>query len=417
MKKHPDPETLRRFVNGDLPKEEVRRTDDHLAVCLECRDLADEASSDVAVRFFEEVLCSAGYDEAFERAASSAARTLAGLMEEARSAEALLVNLLQEPVLVRRHRIRAEERFQIFELSQLLRMRSREAWFTEPAVALEMADLAVEVSRHLDSGRYGSSFAEGARALAWAYLGNAWRINSDLWRAEAAMRQAWIHHHQAGRDTYTETELLNLTASLRSTQGSPDEAVKLSDQVIAIYGEVQDRHLEGSAMIQKGFFLGNDFRDQEAIPVLHAGLERIDPEEDLQAWLAGKHNLICSLTESGAPNEAWQLLEEIRPLYRDLHFPMSCIRFRWLEGEVARALGRLVEAETVFHEVREFFVDRNLGIDVFLASFALAEMYAAGGRRRQAKEVLGEVIPLGEALGIRRHVLTARLLYERVARD
>lgn len=413
--KHPDPETVRRFINGDLPEEEARRTDGHLAVCPECRDRADEASSDVAVRFFEEALFSAGYDQVFDRAASRAARTLAGLMEEARSAEALLIDLLKEPMPVRRQRIRAEERFQIFELSQLLRLRSREAWFTEPAVALEMADLAVEVSRHLDSGRYGSSFAEGARALAWGYLGNAWRINSDLWRAEAAMRQAWVHHHQAGRDTYTETELLRLTASLRSTQGLFDEAVRLSDQVIAIYGEVQDRQLEGSAMIQKGFFLGNVFRDQEAIQVLHAGLERISPEEDLQVWLAGRHNLISSLAESGAPEEAWQLLEEIQPLYRDL--PMSCIRLRWLEGRVARALGRLVEAEAVFHEVREFFVDRKLGIDVFLASLTLAELYAAGGRRRQVKEVLGEVIPLGEALGIRRHVLTARLLYERVARE
>jgi tetratricopeptide (TPR) repeat protein len=416
MNRHPDPEALRRFKNGELPVEEASRIDRHLGICFECRDRADEASSDVVVRLIEETLISAGYDEAFERAGRRAARTLAGLMEEARGAEALLADLLREPGPMRRRRIRTEERFQIFELSQLLRLRSREAWFTEPAVALEIADLAVEVARHLDAGRYGSCFVEGSRALAWAYLCNAWRINSDLWKAEAAMLQAWIHHEQAGRDTYTETELLHLTASLRSTQGFSDEAVRLSDQVIAIYGEVRDRQLEGFAMIQKGFFLMNDGRNDEAIPVLRAGLERVDPEANFRAWLAGKHSLVCSLVGSGAPGEAWQLLEEIRPVYRDVDFPMSCTRLRWLEGEIARALGRFVEAEAVFHEVREFFADRKLGIDVFLASLSLAEVYAAGGRRRQVKEVLGEVIPLGEALGIRRHVLAARLLYEQAAR-
>lgn len=416
MKRHPNPETLKRFVNGDLPAEEARGIDRHLAACVECRDRADEVSSDVVVRLFEETLISAGYDEAFDRAASRASRTLAGLMEEARGAEALLTDLLREPGLMRRRRIRTEERFQIFELSQLLRLRGREARFSDTATALEMADLSVEVAQLLDSGRYGSSFIGGARALAWAWLGNAWRINSDLWKAEAAMCQAWLHHAQAGQDTYTETELLHLTASLRNNQGLFDEAVRLSDQVIAIYGEVQDRQLEGWAMIQKGLFLGNDFRSDEAIPVLHAGLERVDPKENLQAWLAGKHNLICSLAESGAPGEAWKSLEEIRSVHQDLHSPMNCMRLRWLEGEIARAFGRLVEAEAAFQEVREFFVDRHLGIDAFLASLALAEVYAASGRGRQAKEVLGEVIPLGEALGIRRYVLAARLLYERTAR-
>ena len=333
-------------------------------------------------------------------------------MEEARSAEDLLADLLREPVPMRRRRIRSEERFHTFELSQLLRSCSKDAYFTDPAVALEMADLAVEVARHLDSGRYGSSFVEGARALTWGSLGNAFRINSDLWRAEAALRQAWLHHEQGGRDTFTETELLNLTASLRNTQGLYDEAVRFSDQVIAIYRDVKDPHLEGFTMIQKGYFLGNDYRHDEAILVLRAGLERIDPEENPCAWLAGQHNLISSFTEMGLPKEAWKLLVEVRSR-RDLDYPISRIRLRWLEGEIAQTLGKLAEAETALQEVRDFFVELEIGIDVFRASLALAQVYEAGGKRRQLKKVLGEVIPLGEALGLRRQTLAARLLYER----
>ncbi|HEV2845635.1 MAG TPA: zf-HC2 domain-containing protein, partial [Thermoanaerobaculia bacterium] len=219
MKNHPDRETLTRFVSGDLPPEEVRRTDRHLEVCSECRERADEVSSRLPLRLLDEALLSNAYDEVFDRVISRASQALTGLMKEARSGEDLLAELLKEPAPMRRRRIRSEERFQTFELSQLLRLRSRDARFSEPATALEMADLAVEVAQHLDSGQYGLSFAEGARALAWGYLANAWRINSDLWRAEAAMSQAWLHHMQAGQDTYTETEILNLTASLRDNQG------------------------------------------------------------------------------------------------------------------------------------------------------------------------------------------------------
>jgi tetratricopeptide (TPR) repeat protein len=416
MKRHPDPETLRRFVNGELPVEELRRTDCHLATCSECRDRADEAASQIAVRLLEETLLSAGYDEAFERAASRAARTLAGLMEEARSAEDLLTDLLWEPGSVRRRRIRDEERFHTFELSQLFRLRSRDAWFTDPAMALQMADLAVEVARHLDAGRYGMNFVEGARALAWGYLSNAFRLNSDLWRAEAALMQSWLHHAQAGQDTFTETEILSFAASLRKTQGLYDEAIQFADRAIAIYREVCDSHLEGLALIKKGVILGDQGRHQEAIPVLRAGLARIDASEDPRFLLDGKHNMIRSLALGGAPDEAVKLLDQTRPVYEELGYQVNLIRLDWLEGQIARDLGRPAEAEAAFGRAHEFFLAYKNGIDAFLTSMDLAEVFFERSRFQQAKKILGQAIPLGEALGLRSKVLPARLLYERAAR-
>lgn len=415
MNRHLDLDTLRRLVSGDLPLEDVRHADRHLVECAECQVRVDEASSMLTLRLLDEAVLTAGYDEAFERAASRAARTLAGIMEEARSAEALLGDLLREPGPMRRRRIRSEERFQIFELSQLFRLRSRDARFSDSSKALEMADLAVEVAQHLDSGKYGLSFAEGARALAWAWLANAWRLNSDLWRAEAAMRQAWIHHGQSGQDTYIETELLTLTASLRGHQGLYEEALQLCDRSITIFREVCDHHLEGIAQLQKGSFLGGQGRHLEAIPMLRVGLRRIDPSLDPHLVLEGKHNLIGSMTQVDPPEQAERLLEENRSLYEDVGYPTDQIRFRWLEAEIARARGELAKTETVLWEVRESFLDRRMGIDAFFASLELAEVCTMAGKRQHVREVLEEAIPLGEAMGLRREALAARLLYERAA--
>jgi tetratricopeptide (TPR) repeat protein len=412
---HPNRETLSRFTEGELPPDEARGIERHLALCSDCRDRADEVSSLERLQLLESWLFPQ-YDYAFDRALAGAAVRLAGFWGEDRSSEDLIAELLREPAPVRRWRVCNEERFHSLRLAQLLRTRSRECWFSHPATGLDFAELAVAVAQRLDRRRYGADLVEDALALSWASLGNNFRITSDPWRAEKALREAWKHHIQGGGDPYTEAELFNFTASLRSLQGRFNEAAQLGDRGIALYRELKDRQLEGSTLIQKGLHLGDAGRHQQAIPILRRGLARIDPERDPRLLLAGKHNLIRLLSPAGAPDKAWQLLEECRPLYRELGERMNLVKLGWLEGNIRKDLGRLAEAEASLLEVREAFLASQLGADVFLVSLDLAEIYTKAGRRRQVLEILGEVIPLGEALGLRQDLLMARLLYEQATR-
>jgi hypothetical protein len=129
--------------------------------------------------------------------------------------------------------------------------------------------------------------------------------------------------------------------------------------VIALYRAGWDLHLEGAAMIQKGLALGHQGDYREAIPAICSGLSRIDAIQEPHLLIVGKHNLCLFLIES---------------------------------------------------------LDWKIGADVVLVSLDLAEVYARAGRRRQVREVLDEVIPLGEALGLRQETLMARLLYEQASR-
>jgi tetratricopeptide (TPR) repeat protein len=414
MTDHPDREILKRFVAGELSSGEAQRTDQHLSYCSECRDRADEISTRQALRLLDSWL-SPSYDEALDRAAERVVERLAGLSEDPRSTESLLAELLREPVSGRRRRIVNDERFHSLKLCQLLQSRSRKAWASAPAAALEMADLSVEVTQYLDSGLYGSCVVEDARALAWSYLGNAFRIGSDYRRADQALDQAWSHHVMAGEDAYTETELLVFTASLRRDQTRYQEAVQLSDRAIALYREGQDSHLEGAALILKGLTLGEDGRTQEAIPVLRAGLDRIEPQKDPRLLSAGSHNLICMIAQGGAPVKAQELIEQNRHLFQDLD-QLDLARIQWFESDIANELGNLAEAKILLHGAREVFLDLQLGVEVVQTSLDLARVYSVGGEPGQAKEILAEVIPLGEALGLSRDVFLARLLYENASR-
>jgi len=202
-------------------------------------------------------------------------------------------------------------------------------------------------------------------------------------RAAERVVEAWSHHLQSGEDAYTETELLVFTASLRRDQSRYEEAVQLTDQAIALYREGQDSQLEGSALILKGLTLGQEGRSLEAIPVLRAALDRIDPQRDPRLVFAGRHNLIGFIAESGAPERAQELLEQNRHLLRDLG-RMDLARAQWLEGKIANELGRFAEAKSMLHGVRELFLDLQMGDNLFFVSLDLAEVYLLSGGYRQA---------------------------------
>ncbi len=415
MGKHPDRKALKGFISGEFSSEEACRIERHLSMCSDCRDQADAISDQLTLQLLDSWL-RPGYDEAFERAADRTAERLTHLAEESRSTEDLLAELLREPAQWRRRRIADGERFHSLKLCQLLLARSRDAWLLDPAAALEMADLAVEVALHLESGRYGSSLVEDSRALAWAYLANALRITSDLWRAEQALCQAWRHHALAGEDAYTEAQLLVTTSSLREAQGRYEEAARLPDKAIRLYHEAQDSQLEGDTWIIKGFILAHQERFEESILATREGLSRIDPAENPMLLMAGTHNLIHSLAGSESPGKARELLNQNRHLYRGSG-EINMIRLRWLESRISAGFEQFVKAGTLLHEVREFFLDRNIGIDVFLASLDLAGVYVLNRQPRKVKEVLGEVIPLGEALGLSKKVFLAKMLFERASRS
>jgi tetratricopeptide (TPR) repeat protein len=414
MANHPRRESIRRFVVGELPVTEAQRIDRHLSICSECRDYADEVFAQMAIRQLDS-WSHIGYDEAIERAAEQTIEKLSSFMEDPQNPGSLLAELFREPISARRRQIAEDDRFHSLRLCQLLQSRCRSVWIVDPVSALEMADLAVEISRSLDSARYGSNVTEDARALAWAYLGNSFRITSDLWSSEKALRQAWCHHARAGEDAYTESEILMFTASLRNDQNRHEEAIRLSDRAISIYREGQDRHLEGAALILKGLILGDHGSIHEAIPALRAGLDRIDPDEDPRLLFAGNHNLTYCLAKSDSPEKAQQLIDRNRTLCCNLG-EIDLARVHWVEGVVAGSVGRFVEAEKALREVLDFFLLRDLGIEVFVSSLNLGQVYALSGQYGRVKEVLGELIPLGEALGLKQEVFLARMLYETAIR-
>jgi len=357
------------------------------------------------------------YEEVFGRLSGSAGEQLPGILREIDDAAALLTEILGTPEPARRALLESGARFHSLQLCQLLEERSREAWFSDPARAVKLADLAVAVAERLDEEHYGVLLAEDARASAWANLGNAYRIAADLPRAEEALQRAEEHQRRSGEDAYTEALILSFKASLRNTQGRYDEAAHLLDGAIEVYRQARDRHEEGRALIKKGTALGHAGRHREAVRLIRRGLSRIDLFQEPRLLVTARHNLIVFMTEGGLHQEAEDSLAETRRLYLDLGERMNLVRLRWLEGKIARELGRLEEAEAALTEARSSFLAEDIGIDAALVSLDLAIVYMQRGETAALQQIAAEMGPIFAAGDVRPETAAAVVLFQRAAEE
>jgi tetratricopeptide (TPR) repeat protein len=308
-----------------------------------------------------------------------------------------------------------EVRFHAHKLCDLLLKRSRDSWFRDPSRAVELARLAVEIAEWLDVGHYGEALVEEERALAWAYLGNAHRIASDLRSSEEALVRAEQHYKRGGEDALTGAQIFSFLASLRTSQGRFSEATDLLDRAIAVYREARDRHLEGKALIQKGISSGFGGRSAEAIRLIQRGLLRIDAFEEPQLLVSARHNLIWFLNDSGQHDEASGVLDRTRSLYLNLGEPTHLIRLRWLEGRIARSLGNVDQAEVALREARDGFIEHGIGFDAALVSLDLATVYLHQGRMGELKRLAAEMVPVFESRDVHQEALAALLLFRQAA--
>ncbi len=337
------------------------------------------------------------------------------LFQEIDEGKALLTDLFRRSAPERSVAVVEETRFQALGLCELLQARSQELWFSDPAAAVDLAELAVAVAGRLDEEHYGRALVEDARALAWGHLGNARRIASDLRKAEEALQTSEQHLALSDADAHTEAQILSFKASLRNSQGRFDEATQLLDRVIAIYRDARDRHLEGKALIKKGMVMGDAGRHRPAVRLLRQGLSRIVPFEEPALLVSARHNLILYLHESGRNAEAESALVETRGLYDELGQPTHRIRLGWLAGKIARDLGRLDEAETVLRQARDAFIAQGIGFDAALVALDLALVHVRKGDRAEIKHLAAEMVPIFQSRDVHAEAAAALVLFQNAA--
>ncbi|HXO28973.1 MAG TPA: hypothetical protein VOA80_16605, partial [Thermoanaerobaculia bacterium] len=351
----------------------------------------------------------------------------AGIEAARRRADALFEELMQHPPARQQLLVQNSSRFRDRMLCERLLTASHDEGFREPARSEQLARIAVAVAERVadicpeaavdSSSAAPSDTLAGMRARAWAQLGNALRIRSDLDGAAVAFRSAealMAAHPRLG--LLDKARIFDLKASLCKDRRHFAEAARLLDRVITIYQRLGQSNLTGRALTQKAalqFYAGDR---EDCMVLLRRALELIDPHEDPRCYLNARHNLIVALADDGKPREAFAMLFHARPLYLKMGDRMNLLRLRWLEGQVALGLHRLEQAETAFREVRGAYVELGLEYDVALVSLDLAMVFAQQGRATDMRRLAEEMLAFFESRQILPEAMAAFLVFCNAAR-
>ncbi len=394
----------------------------HLVQCTTCRSrfqsLVQRRSGPVAERIAELLQwprnCS-DYAPALQGTEQLLQDRTHILAKERAEAPGLFVELTSYPAEQRDLLLQNSVRFRTWGVFELLIERSLETGFRNPSYSEELGSLALRLSGSLDPDRYGVELIEDLRARAWAHIGNARRVRSDLAGADEAFAKAFFHLKNGTNDILERAILIDLEASLRRDQRQFAEAFRLLRRAVAIFVQNGQRHRAGRSLLKIDDVYHQIGEPEKGITILYQALELIDPEEEPRLVLCARHNLIDDLAESGRYLEAQRNYREARPLYRNFQDAWTQNRRKWVKGKISCGLGQLEQAESLFLAARQGFIEEGISFDTALVSLDLALLYAKQRRTADLKRLAEEMVPIFSSLHIHREALAALAFLKQAA--
>ena len=409
----------------ELAGDDLRRAAWHLSLCGRCRpslrQVAPAGLELLRVLTRGAKLADTGgepdYAGAFAAAKGAAVTRARHLAEERRTAPELAAELMKLPRRRRRGRIAADPRLRSLPLADRLLAESRRWWNDDNRLAEELGHLALAVAERLADGWPAGEQAllEDVRAKAWATIGTARRLASDLRGADEAFTTAGACLRRGSADPLIRASVLTQLSSLRRAQRRFEEADRLLSRVVVLYRRAGDSHLEGKALLARAVLQSYRGEAAEAIPTLERAARLIDPQREPRLLMVAKHNLASFLVEAGRAAEALPLLPEVQELTRRYGKRLDPLVVDWLEGTLAAELGRHAEAEAKLRAARDAFVDEGIGYNAALISLDLAALYLQTGRSDEVRRLAAEMLPIFESRDVHREAVAALVLFQKAA--
>jgi tetratricopeptide (TPR) repeat protein len=300
--------------------------------------------------------------------------------------------------------------FQTWALSFLLCDKSEKAAPRSAKLALELAELASHVARHVpDLG----AFQPRLEGYAEHFVANALRVASRPREADrplACGEQLWL----AGSDQAGLLDggrLLDLKASIVRAHRRFEEALALHVQAL----EVGRPERKGHFLLNKSATLEVMGDYEASLAVLEQAGQSIDGERQPRLLFGQRFNWAAVLCRLGRAAEAAPILVQVRELCERLGNDLDLIRTLWLEALVLAGTGQVADAVAALERVRRDFADRHLAFPFALANLDLALLYRDQGRLPEVCELAGEMLKIFQTAVVHREALAAVVLFREAA--
>ncbi len=415
MHDHPTRDALKKFLLGGLPAGETRAVVAHLtAGCALCRSAmapwfpglirpirsGEKPSSELE----------AAYDGAVGRACARALDWKRRLEHEREEAPGKITRLLYGGRVTSEPLLPDEPGFWTWGLCEVLLERSWALRHDDPQGMLHLAVLAREAADRLDPEIYGAEVTCDLRARAWGELANAYRVEGDLTRAQAALDRALELRRQGSGPPLIRARLAEIAAALLCYQRRFPEAFRALDLARSLYERHGQPHDAGRMLVQKGLYAGRSGDPEEGIRLLARGLAVLDHDRDPKMVFLILHNILLFRVELGDFREASLQLFEMRPLYSHHAGAVDLVKLRWIEGRIATGLGEAERAERAFRQVREDFERRGMIYNAAVAGLDLAALWLQQGRTAEVRQLVTGMLEVFRARYVAREAIAAVLM-------
>lgn len=329
------------------------------------------------------------------------------------SAQELEAQLLAVPIADRRDRIRRSRRFASFGLVEHLVERARDEGFREPARAVELANLALEVAEVLEEAGIPERIAADAQALAWAMLANAHRIQAELIEAERAMAAAKRLLAGGTGHAWVRGEILSLEGSLRTDEARFGEAVAVLTEASAIYRVLGDLERQGKIVMQLGNAAGEAGETETAIRLLERSVALLREGGAVRLALRAQQALGEWLRRDGQTQKARAAYNRTRDEYlRVIEDPVSRLRLAWHGALISADEGETEGAVRELARIRREFEDLESVYDVCLVALDIVAVSLSAGRLNGVRTVARELAMVFSSRQIHHQALEALALFQ-----
>jgi tetratricopeptide (TPR) repeat protein len=276
----------------------------------------------------------------------------------------------------------------------------------DPQATLRFARLARYAADRLDAKQLGPDVVADLRCLAWAELGNAYRILCDFPRASRSMNRAIYWSTRGSSSTLLLVRVADLLGSLFFHQRRFDDAKALFRMVYDAHRAEGRDHLAGRTLISWAALEP----PASSIPMVHRALDLIDAEREPQLMSQALQGMITALNELGHHRAARRLLWRCRAVVAEHVDPP---RLRWLEGKIYAGVGDLERAEKALIECRQEFAEREQVYPAAMTGLDLAAVWVRQGRADEVYRLAQEMIATFRALRIAREAVVTLVILQR----
>lgn len=299
------------------------------------------------------------YESVLDRVQERLQQRLSSFFQEQDESEILFAWLMKRSSREQILAVRGERPFQTWSVLTKLIKEGIQRGFQDPEQGEPLLLLALELADNLDSSYYGQARIDDLKARSWTFIGNTRRLRSDWSGAEEAIGISRFYLQRGTGDVMEKARTLLVEASLLRAQREFSLSIKNLDQAIRLYQNVGYQHGIGRALITMSLVRNGTGHPEQSLSLLQKAAYLVNCDREPRLLLCLLHNLVNTLLELDRPQEAQKIFTKLHSLYEQ--FPGESIQIfrQWIEGKIARGLGRQQEAETFLMVAREGFLAKG----------------------------------------------------------